>query len=132
MRRNQIYIPRNQLFNESFSRKGKVMRSKGTVVKCKRSSGICDIDFVFVSVFVWRRRLANKRQKKWEYDDVFTKIDETEDKINNYEDINYEEIESNTYSQSNELIHQYDRINSSPQYLLLKMNLKINCLFNLY
>ena len=68
--------------------------------------------------------MAKKRQKKSKYDDVFTKIDETEDKINNYSDINYEEIEFNTYSQPYELIHQYDRINSSPQYLAIEEELE--------
>ena len=79
---------------------------------------------IFVSVFVWRRRLAKKRQKKWEYDDVFTKFDETEDKINNYSDINYEEIETNVYSQSYELTDNYDGITSSPQYLAMENDLE--------
>ena len=79
---------------------------------------------IFVSVLVWRRCLAKKRQKKWEYDDVFTKIDETEDKINNYEDINYEEIGTNVYTQPYELTDNYDRIKSSPQYLAIENDLE--------
>ena len=76
---------------------------------------------VFVLVFVWRRSLAKKRQKNSEYDDVFTKIDETEDKnLNNYSDINYEDIEPNVYSPTYELTGGYDRITSIPQYLAIK------------
>ena len=78
---------------------------------------------IFVSVFVWRRRLANKRQKKWEYDDVFTKIDETEDETNIYEDINYEEIET-VYSQPYELEDNDDGITSSPEYLAIENDLE--------
>ena len=70
---------------------------------------------IFVSVFVWRRRLAKKRQKKWEYDDVFTKINETEDKTNIYEDMNYEEIELNSS-------------NSSPEYLIIENDLETKSL----
>ena len=80
---------------------------------------------IFVSVFVWRRSLAKKRQKKSEYDDVFTKFDETEDKnLNNYENIKYEEIETNVYSQSYELTDNYDGITSSPQYLAMENDLE--------
>ena len=79
------------------------------------------LTIIFVSLFVWIKRLAKKRLEfNDKYDEHFGHFEDREGKDDNYDQINYSDIPNTDFSQLNQYEITFNYENIDPEYIVIE------------